>query len=733
MIGKMYRYRSSLVRAMVALLVSFLLIAMLPGMQAAEPDQFTDEIRVTHDPQDSYFPEIVVDSEDCSHIFWLNGTDRDIDNMNVNNGRIYYSKIDPFGTVIIDEFQLVNVTHLHGGSFYTNPPRAEVDSRDRIHIVWADNHDDTFTVYYMQIHTSGSILIRSMALTNTTNARYPDLAIGPDNTIHIVWAQWEIYEESQPYSNIYYTRLIPSGKVIVPRLAVTQTYLASNHPSIAVDPAGNAHIVFDENVNFPGFTDEIYYNILYPDGTLEYTPMQRVTFSLGQSLKPDIIVGKDGAPYLVWQDSTNGNWEIYLGSLEDPDNVRQIRLSTTKTDSESPRIRQDLDGNFYVSWSERDYRVFANSAIYYTVLDTTAQFVVSPLKLTVEGLGAKAPVMDLDSHDNPIFVWDDFRDENWDIYYMRTVIGVNLAPVDVLEASEIEIEVGETVVFYANNSTDPNGWDEVVEYNFTVSNDTFTESSGWSTNSTWEYTFEHAGEYLVWVKVRDRFGLQNPVPKWITIRVKGHPEPPGSMLDSIGGVRGAVAASAVGIGLVGTYGILSTEFGKYKFFSLLMIPLYSRIKKEKTLDNYLRGQIHGYILAKPGCHYNQIKQTLNLNNGTLAYHLRKLEKEEFIKSVRDGMYKRFYPAGLKLPKKKIRLSSMQRQILGLIAERPGISQKEIADEVGISAPAVIYHIGVLVGARLVKKEKKGARVEYRLEEEGSRDVWGAGAPAPADG
>ena len=167
--------------------------------------------------------------------------------------------------------------------------------------------------------------------------------------------------------------------------------------------------------------------------------------------------------------------------------------------------------------------------------------------------------------------------------------------------------------------------------------------------------------------------------------------------------------------VVGSLGVLSLFFaflfsepGKYKFFALLF-PLYTRLKKEEVLDQFLRGQIYGYIKAHPGAHYNQLKRDLDINNGNLSYHLKVLERERFIKSERDGINRRFYPWGMKVAKDAFHLSDVQQQITGIIEKNPGLSQKEIAKIAGMSTQVINYHIRILTQARVLRLGKKGRK------------------------
>lgn len=152
----------------------------------------------------------------------------------------------------------------------------------------------------------------------------------------------------------------------------------------------------------------------------------------------------------------------------------------------------------------------------------------------------------------------------------------------------------------------------------------------------------------------------------------------------------------------------STENGKYALFQFLYVPLYSRIKKDRVLDNFTRGMIYGFIMSHPGVHYNYIKQKLGLNNGSIVYHLTVLERQELIKSERVGLYKRFYPIGKTFADSELmELNETQEKLIELLRDHPGLTQRELAEMTNISARVINYHVGLLQRARLVRLERIG--------------------------
>ncbi|MGQ9582458.1 MAG: Ig-like domain-containing protein [Thermoplasmatota archaeon] len=165
---------------------------------------------------------------------------------------------------------------------------------------------------------------------------------------------------------------------------------------------------------------------------------------------------------------------------------------------------------------------------------------------------------------------------------------------------------------------------------------------------------------------------------------------------------GGAAAVASGVALA-TLGVaLAGERGRFALLQFLFVPLYTRIRRDRVLDNFTRGMIYGFIVSNPGAHYNFIKQKLGLNNGSIVYHLTMLERQELIKSEKVGLYKRFYPVGRTLSEAGVmELDEAQLRLLEVLRESPGLTQKALAQRLGLSGRVVNYHLGLLQRARLV--------------------------------
>jgi predicted transcriptional regulator len=95
-----------------------------------------------------------------------------------------------------------------------------------------------------------------------------------------------------------------------------------------------------------------------------------------------------------------------------------------------------------------------------------------------------------------------------------------------------------------------------------------------------------------------------------------------------------------------------------------------------------------------------------------VYHLNLLESEGYIKFQNDGIYKRYYPSDMRLPKQEFSLNDSQTQIMRIVSRSPGISQKNIASIMGISSAAVHFQVEELIHLGFIRKERRGMSVGY---------------------
>jgi predicted transcriptional regulator len=161
----------------------------------------------------------------------------------------------------------------------------------------------------------------------------------------------------------------------------------------------------------------------------------------------------------------------------------------------------------------------------------------------------------------------------------------------------------------------------------------------------------------------------------------------------------------LGSGLLIIAGLIGgTEVGKVGFFSFIM-PLYSRVNKDKVLDNFSRGMIYGHVVEHPGINFTELKGLSNIANGTLTYHLKVLEGEGMIVAHNRGIHRIFFPSSIQASTRDLALNKSEQMVLSMIRASPGISQAGLAGDADLSEATIHRIIASLELKGLVSVEK----------------------------
>jgi predicted transcriptional regulator len=169
--------------------------------------------------------------------------------------------------------------------------------------------------------------------------------------------------------------------------------------------------------------------------------------------------------------------------------------------------------------------------------------------------------------------------------------------------------------------------------------------------------------------------------------------------------------------------VVATDVGRLAVVRRLMrwaptLFLFSRITGPAVLNHKTRDQIYQLIQQRPGMYYRSILKELSLKHGTLTHHLMRLERENLVRSHRDGLRVRFFPTSIGAIRTKS-LTSQQIQILEAVRARPGMTQTELAMSLGMSRQAMHYHIDALRRASLIGVALAGRETRLAVPD----DIW----------
>lgn len=137
--------------------------------------------------------------------------------------------------------------------------------------------------------------------------------------------------------------------------------------------------------------------------------------------------------------------------------------------------------------------------------------------------------------------------------------------------------------------------------------------------------------------------------------------------------------------------------------SVLLLLLY-KVKKIRT---GVRAKILAHLEENHGIHFRGLAKTLDINRGTLYYHLNILEKFKLIKSSKFGRYKVFYSDSRG---NGPYICGTAKKILEYVRDNPGSTARDIAASLHVSSSTVSHHLKSLEENGLIHIDRKSREI-----------------------
>jgi hypothetical protein len=296
-------------------------------------------------------------------------------------------------------------------SGFSFAPKVATDSSNNIHVVWMDNSPGTWEIYYKKSTNGGTSWTTKRITWNSGISLYPEIAVDSGDNIHVVWV-----EQNFGIKQIYYKRSVDNGMTWTGLKRLTWNTGTSESPAIDVDSSNNVYIVWEDDTSG---NDEIYY-MKSTDGGVTWASAKRLTWTTGASEKPAIKIDSSNNVYIVWEDNTPGNDEIYLTkSINWGITWTTKRLTYTSGYSWDPAITTDSSSNIHIVWSDITqgyqqifYKISTNGGANWTTK-----------RLTWSLKNRKHPEIAVDSSNNIHVVREDECTADYEIFYRRSTSG----------------------------------------------------------------------------------------------------------------------------------------------------------------------------------------------------------------------------------------------------------------------------------------------------------------------
>ena len=275
-------------------------------------------------------------------------------------------------------------------------PEALVDQIGNLHAVWSGNKPENIVnIMYSYKPVSGSwtapIVVNP---SHTGTSQYPQIALGPDDTLHAVWMDNTSYVTTRIF---YATQPVGGSWTIAVALTDAFDYYGANayvKPEVAVDSLNTVHVVWTD-------MSGLWY-LNKPDGSGWSAPF--LLSNYGDNNQHALALAPDDSLHVVYRDfglqvrtrSPEGVWS-------DPENV-------TGNDGFPIALAADSDANLHLIWSYSEI-------VYYSKWSQLTLW-SPPLKLSSEAWAydSQLAVSGLDAY----VIW---REINGMMYYRRTFQG----------------------------------------------------------------------------------------------------------------------------------------------------------------------------------------------------------------------------------------------------------------------------------------------------------------------
>jgi RHS repeat-associated protein len=225
------------------------------------------------------------------------------------------------------------------------------------YLIWDDARDGNANIYFSKRDPSTGSWGTNVKVNSDTGTRIqlnPAIALDSGNNAYAVW-QDERNGNGKP--DIYYSkRLNSSGAWSTPNLKVNDDAgggggAIQRNPRIAGTSGGAETAVW---VDLRSNQNNIWSSTLAAGGSA-WAANKRVTDNTA-ALKdlPDVTVGPDGTSYAVWQDSRNGNTDIFFSTLTSGGAAWSVNVKISDdpgtAGQTTPRIGIDAAGNLTAAW-----------------------------------------------------------------------------------------------------------------------------------------------------------------------------------------------------------------------------------------------------------------------------------------------------------------------------------------------------------------------------------------------
>jgi len=283
-----------------------------------------------------------------------------------------------------------------------------------VYLVWQDSTTGNYEIYFKRSTDYGARWSAAIRMTvNAGASMYPSVACSSTGAyVYLAWC------DSTPGNyEIYLRRSINYGVSWAAAVRMTVNAGVSAYPSVACSSTG-AYVYLIWHDSTTG-NYEIYLRRSSNFGA-GWLPLQKTT-NAGASMYPSVACSSTGQyVYLVWQDTTYGNIEIFFNRSNNfGANFVFVKITANAGASMYPSVACRASGQYvYLVWQDTTP---GNSEIYFRRSINYGVSWAAAVRMTVtSGVSAYPRVACSSTGVRVDLVWQDNTPGNYEIYFKRS-------------------------------------------------------------------------------------------------------------------------------------------------------------------------------------------------------------------------------------------------------------------------------------------------------------------------
>ncbi len=288
-------------------------------------------------------------------------------------------------------------------------------SGSNVYVVWSESVSGSNEIFFKMSKDNGASFGNVINLSKTPgNANYPKMAVSGNN-VYVVWQ-----DDSSGNKEIYFSRSTDNGATFGNVINLSNNPGESELPQIAAS-GNNVYVAWRDNA-FRNYeilprTYEVLFVASNNNGAT-FSSAANLSNNAGSSIDPRIAASGSNV-YVVWQDNTIGNWEIFFrrstnngASFDD-----LVNLSNNPGNSLHPQITAS-GNNVYIAWLDDNNVFFRTSA------DNGSNFqdVIILCKSVAETIcGDSGSLQVAGSGSNAYAIWSRGIAQKFDIFFSKSM------------------------------------------------------------------------------------------------------------------------------------------------------------------------------------------------------------------------------------------------------------------------------------------------------------------------